>query len=76
MVRIPELTPFIVYFRPPSANLMKQHWMPNGIIKVCLYDTRNDLKFAIIDASGQRSSHYLLISYYSSLEAENEVHIE
>ena len=35
MVRIPEITPFIVYFRPPSANIMKQYWIPNGIIKVC-----------------------------------------
>ena len=34
LVRTPELKPFIVYFRPPTADFMKQQWIPKKMIRV------------------------------------------
>jgi len=37
VARIPELKPFIVYFRPPSTDFMRQHWLPKKAIRVSVH---------------------------------------
>lgn len=33
-VRTSEIRPFIVYLKPPTADYMKQNWVPQKLIKV------------------------------------------
>ena len=34
VARTAELKPFTVYFRPLSADFMRQHWLPKKMIRV------------------------------------------
>ena len=36
-VRTSEMRPFLVYFKPPSADYMKQHWVRQNWMKVSVY---------------------------------------
>ena len=51
MVRVPKLKPFIVYFQPPSPDVMRRDWIPAQLIKV-------ESKFAaIVYYTGYTSNH-------------------
>ena len=35
-VRTSEMRPFLVYLKPPAADYMKQHWVRQNWMKVCV----------------------------------------